>query len=595
MQLPLETLKGNIDFAILTIREDECGAVLDRFKPSDHVEGQRRYEVGEITTDSGQKLRFVVARCVKQGEGEAQRLTEYLIQDLDPSLFVLVGIGGSVPSKDFTLGDVVCATQVQDFCVRAVKEGGASTFNVGGGEMHGTILSLLGSLPQILRNLPEWNTSAMIGCEPPAVEALTPRKTSLLYGSPQWRKEVCECVAHHFADGKRVKAPTATARPVASSDTLVKDTETIQTWQTDARAVAAVEMELAGVYTAARKPYKEYPILAVRGISDIVGLRRDDGWTAYACHTAAAFTYAFFRAGVADGLLTTADAGRPPRSDPPTRTQSEVASPVQTGYLPVPATDVFVGRENQLRDLTNLWQRREACVVQIVADGGTGKTTLVRRWLDSLGPTAMHEPPLQWSFYSQGSHRVAVDSTAFFNETARSLGLDLTTLDPDSRKQIGKVIAQRFAHRGGILILDGVETLQHPPDVDSGAVHDQQLDDMLRQFREYARVGRSAGHFLVVLTTRWAVPRLGNDHIVTMELPPLSPDEGAKLLRSVRVLGTPPDTGYLNLWRVRRTLIVLLGIFRHPVHPLWPNIQFTCLAAIRSLTWPGQVQWLVRH
>jgi nucleoside phosphorylase/predicted phosphodiesterase len=332
MHLPLETLKGRIDFAILTIREDECGAVLDRFAPQDYTEGQRRYEVGELTSISGRKLSFVVARCVKQGEGEAHRLTDYLIQDLDPSLFVLVGIGGSVPSKDFTLGDVVCATHVQDFCVRAVKEGGASTFNVGGGEMHNTILSLLGSLPQIIRTLPEWNTLAKIGCEPPAIEALTPRKTTLLYGSPQWRKEVCECVVHHFADGKRVKSPTATARPVASSDTLVKDTETIQTWLTDARAVAAVEMELAGVYTAARKPHKEYPILAVRGISDIVGLRRDDGWTAYACHTAASFAYAFFRAGVADGFLTRAAAARAPGRGAAITAQLQAASaaaPVQ--------------------------------------------------------------------------------------------------------------------------------------------------------------------------------------------------------------------------------------------------------------------------
>ncbi len=340
MHLPLETLKGKVDFAILTIREDECNAVLDRFKPQDHVEGQRRYEAGELASISGRKLSFVVARCVKQGEGEAHRLANYLIQDLDPSLLVLIGIGGAVPSKDFTLGDVVCATHVHDFCVRAVKEGGASTFNVGGGEMHNTILSLLGSLPQIIRTLPEWNTPAKIGCEPPAVEALSPRKVSLLYGSTEWRKEVCECVAHHFADGKRVKAPTATAGAVASSDALIKDTETIQAWQTDARAVAAVEMELAGVYTAARKPYKEYPILAVRGISDIVGLRRHDGWTAYACHTAASFAYAFFRAGVADGCLTTAAAARTPAGPAGISAQPQAATasePVQG-----PTTDAAV-------------------------------------------------------------------------------------------------------------------------------------------------------------------------------------------------------------------------------------------------------------
>src|SRR5258708_415846 len=131
MLLPLETLKGKIDFAILTIREDECGAVLDRFAPQDHTEGQRRYEVGELTSISGRKLSFVVARCVKQGEGEAQRLTDFLIQELEPSLFVLVGIGGSVPSKDFTLGDAVCATHWHVFCVRAVKGGGGAAAHHG--------------------------------------------------------------------------------------------------------------------------------------------------------------------------------------------------------------------------------------------------------------------------------------------------------------------------------------------------------------------------------------------------------------------------------------------------------------------------------
>jgi nucleoside phosphorylase len=323
-------LKGKVDFAILTIREDECNAVLDRFKPQDHVEGQRRYEAGELTSISGRKLSVVVARCVKQGEGEAQRLADYLIQDLEPSLLVLIGIGGAVPSKDFTLGDVVCATHVHDFCVRAVKEGGGSTFNVGGGEMHNTILSLLGSLPQILRTLPEWSTPSAIGLDPPLVESLTFKKSTRVYGSTQWRKEVCDCVDHHFADGKRVKLPTATARAVASSDALVKDTGALETWLTDARAVAAVEMELAGVYNAARKPQKEYPILAVRGISDIIGLRRDEGWTAYACHTAASFAYGFFRSGVADGFLTRAAASRPHAFAPGTASKPQTEPAFQS-------------------------------------------------------------------------------------------------------------------------------------------------------------------------------------------------------------------------------------------------------------------------
>src|SRR5438046_1631948 len=55
----------------------------------------------------------------------------------------------------------------------------------------------------------------------------------------------------------------------------------------------AVEMEAAGVYEAAQGIHHQYPVMAIRGISDIIGLERDGKWTAYACHTAAAFAYAF--------------------------------------------------------------------------------------------------------------------------------------------------------------------------------------------------------------------------------------------------------------------------------------------------------------
>ena len=54
-----------------------------------------------------------------------------------------------------------------------------------------------------------------------------------------------------------------------------------------------MEMELAGVYQAAWGYRK--PVLAIRGISDIVGFKRSPEWTRYACHTAAAFLLALLR------------------------------------------------------------------------------------------------------------------------------------------------------------------------------------------------------------------------------------------------------------------------------------------------------------
>jgi nucleoside phosphorylase len=93
----------------------------------------------------------------------------------------------------------------------------------------------------------------------------------------------------------KVRRPLVTSRPVASSDVLVKSATELQQWQESARSVAAVEMELGGVYEAARQAHKQYPVLAIRGISDVVGYKRDDEWTKYACNTAAAFAVALLR------------------------------------------------------------------------------------------------------------------------------------------------------------------------------------------------------------------------------------------------------------------------------------------------------------
>jgi len=63
-------------------------------------------------------------------------------------------------------------------------------------------------------------------------------------------------------------------------------------WLQAARDLRAIEMESAGVYRALRE---RCPMLAIRGISDLVGLRRSEAWTKYACASAAAFTRAFLR------------------------------------------------------------------------------------------------------------------------------------------------------------------------------------------------------------------------------------------------------------------------------------------------------------
>jgi hypothetical protein len=67
----------------------------------------------------------------------------------------------------------------------------------------------------------------------------------------------------------------------------------VKQWLSAARQINGIEMELAGVYQAAWNAQK--PVLAIRGISDIVGFKRSPDWTGYACNTAAAFMLAILR------------------------------------------------------------------------------------------------------------------------------------------------------------------------------------------------------------------------------------------------------------------------------------------------------------
>lgn len=101
-----------------------------------------------------------------------------------------------------------------------------------------------------------------------------------------------ETLKSRFAKGTPPKLPTFSAGPIASSDRLVKDPKVLFPWITTARGILAIEMESAGVHRATRD---RTPMLSIRGLSDIVGLRRLDPWTKYACAAAAAFARGYLR------------------------------------------------------------------------------------------------------------------------------------------------------------------------------------------------------------------------------------------------------------------------------------------------------------
>jgi nucleoside phosphorylase len=276
-----------IDIGILTIREDEFGAVLKAFPDDQDIYKGRHREYTLRSADAGHGTRYRIAilRQIEQGNGEAQEAARDLFDDLQPSLIIVVGIAGGLPSDDISLGDIVLSTRVLDFSVEARKFQEQTTYSVGGGPIAKAIAAGIANLGARDLDLGDWSDGLP---SKPAV-SFGPGK---LYGPADWRRDVRASLQLHYGKNVAARAPTFSAGPIASSDRLVKDPELLFPWITTARGILAIEMESAGVHRATRD---KTPMLSIRGLSDIVGLKRQDAWTKYACASAAAFTRGYLR------------------------------------------------------------------------------------------------------------------------------------------------------------------------------------------------------------------------------------------------------------------------------------------------------------
>ncbi|HEY0478724.1 MAG TPA: CHAT domain-containing protein [Kofleriaceae bacterium] len=277
----------DVDIGILTIRDDEFRAVLGVFPDKAGVfKGARReYTLRHAELGSGERYTLAILRQIEQGNGEAQSAARDLIDDLAPQLVLVVGIAGGLPSTDVTLGDVILSTRIHDFTVGAQKAGQDTTYAATGGPIDSALAAAIANLAAREDEMGDWTA------ELPTKPIVSPRKDQL-YGPPEWQRELRDKLEHHHGKRSTPRAPVYLAGPIASSDRLVKDPALLFPWITTARNILAVEMESGGVYRAARE---RCPMLAIRGLSDIVGLSRADAWTKFACASAAAFTRAFLR------------------------------------------------------------------------------------------------------------------------------------------------------------------------------------------------------------------------------------------------------------------------------------------------------------
>ena len=210
---------------------------------------------------------------------------------------------------------------------------------------------------------------------------------------------------------------------------------------------------------------------------------------------------------------------------------------VNISGLPETAYERLVGRDAELRRLDDAWADPKTNMVSLVAEGGAGKSALVNEWLTRMQTDNYRgaEVVLGWSFYSQGTNERATSADAFLDWAVEKLATEPTT---NSAVAKGDAIAEAMTKRRVLLVLDGVEPLQHGPDGQTGQLKDQGLRALLRRF---AATPPAEAHGLIVLTSRLAImdiARRKDSAAPVIDVETLSDEAGAALLRDNGVWGT---------------------------------------------------------
>lgn len=190
----------------------------------------------------------------------------------------------------------------------------------------------------------------------------------------------------------------------------------------------------------------------------------------------------------------------------------------------------FFGREAELKLLNEAWEGDGTRIIQFIAPGGTGKTKLLRHWLDH---TNNIDALIAWSFYSQGaSEDKQISASPFFSHAFEQLGSTRSLSSFTTEEGKGEHLADLLRQQRCVLVLDGLEPLQHVGKGMRGELKDRAVRQLLKSLAGY-------NNSLCIVTTRIAAPELANyPNVVSRELQNLVVADGVSLLKSFDVKGS---------------------------------------------------------
>ncbi|MCP4540743.1 MAG: hypothetical protein GY832_26695 [Chloroflexi bacterium] len=255
-----------VDFVLVTALEEERDAVLDRLpghqQLSPFTEDIRTYFQANLPVifPDGQTgvYRVVVMSLLRIGRVQAGIATVDAIRRWNPRYIVLIGIAGGIAGQGVSIGDILISDQIVDYSVQKLTPQG----------------------PQIRWEVQRADSRLLNACKN--------------FRGESWQ----ELIRTSRPDSAKPKRHTG---PIASGDQVIAFGEVLTRYRGVWTELIGVEMEAAGVATAAFESSQKPGFFMVRCTSDLADEQKDSWdvkkWRPYACEAAASFAIAFLKSG----------------------------------------------------------------------------------------------------------------------------------------------------------------------------------------------------------------------------------------------------------------------------------------------------------
>jgi tetratricopeptide (TPR) repeat protein len=237
-----------------------------------------------------------------------------------------------------------------------------------------------------------------------------------------------------------------------------------------------------------------------------------------------------------------------------------VARDVQFHSAPPPLAE-WVGRQELLDGLTRDRDDPDRLVTGLIGFGGEGKSSLARRWVDTLLGDLVNRPDdlpnrptgvFWWGFYDKPSVDEFFEAALEFISDGK---IDPRVIPSASTK--AQVIADMLRNGNYLFVLDGLEILQHQDGDEYGLLRSNDLRTFLHLFA-------APGHHSFCLVTSRAplLDLMAYTTYTHRDVSRVTPEDGRKLLRALGVEGRDGELDkVVNQWDGHALTLSLVGTY----------------------------------